>query len=153
MRKSKERINYKFDGRGFTYVNPEFIKEEREKILSMSTEKAIDYLLCNSVWSVAYKKDKWEKEKNGKITVYKQKKHNKVYNDVFCCMVEELSVRTLVLCSDNDPVYTRSVTGTLTYDDGSCEREYPILEREYGDVAIDIMTGGLWNAILGENKS
>lgn len=74
MRKSKERINYKFDGRGFTYVNPEFIKEEREKILSMSTEKAIDYLLCNSVWSVAYKKDKWEKEKNGKITVYKQKK-------------------------------------------------------------------------------
>lgn len=54
----------------------------------------------------------------------------------------------LAICRGREPVYIRSVTGWLAYDDGFTEREEPILEKDYGDEAINIMTEGLWRAIV-----
>ena len=143
MKNSKKnderRINFTYDGNGFVYINPEFIKEEREKILAMAPDGAVDYLLYNSEWSIAYRKDGWQKENIGKTVVYRRTQHIEEYVDILGCMIEERHIETLSIRKNMGPVYVRCVTGTLTYDDGTKEREDPILEMGRGDEAIDVV--------------
>lgn len=149
---NERRINFTYDGNGFVYINPEFIKEEREKILAMTPDGAVDYLLYNSEWSIAYRKDGWQKENIGKTVVYRRTQHIEEYVDILGCMIEERHIETLSIRKNMDPVYVRCVTGMLTYDDGTKEREDPILEMGRGDEAIDVVTWGLWNVIMESDQ-
>lgn len=150
MRNEKERrIDIEYGPEGFVYIDPEYAREEREKILTMTEEEAVDYLLYGSAWSIAYEKSGWKKRKSDKKVIYERKTEDTYHSDYYRCTADETELLILVIENGESPVYTRIVTGTTTYDDGRKECEYPILEREYGDEAIDIMTGGLWRAIVG----
>ena len=150
MRNEKgRRIDIEYGPEGFVYINPEYAREEREKILAMTEEEAVDYLLYQSAWSIAFVKSGWKKRKSDKKVIYERKTEDTYHSDYYRCTADETELLTLVIENDEPTVYTRIVTGTTTYDDGRKECEEPILEREYGDEAIDIMTGGLWRAIVG----
>lgn len=150
--KKARRVNFKYDGEFFVYINPDFIKEEKEKIEGMSTEKAVDYILFESDWSIAFRDTGWKKTRDGHTATYRRERHETYYSRCFENTSEETETRTLKIEPGKTPVYTRSVTGTLTYDDGRKEREEPILEKDYGDEAINIMTGGLWRTIMEEGR-
>lgn len=147
--KKEKRTDFVYGPEGFVYINPEYAREEREKILAMTEEEAVDYLLYGSAWSIAYEKSGWKKRKSGKKIIYERKTEDTYHSDYYRCTAVETELLTLVIENGESPVYTRIVTGTTTYDDGCKEREEPILEKDYGDEAINTMTGGLWRAIVG----
>lgn len=150
MRNEKERrIDIEYGPEELVYINPEYAREERKKILAMTEKEAVDYLLYGSAWSIAFAKSGWKKRKSDKKVVYERKTEDTYHSDYYRCTADETELLTLVIENGESPVYTRIVTGTTTYDDGRKECEEPILEKDYGDEAIDIMTGGLWRAIVG----
>lgn len=148
--KKARRVNFKYDGEFFVYISPDFIKEEKEKIEGMSTEKAVDYILFESDWSIAFRDTGWKKIRDGRTATYRRERHETYYSRCFENTSEETEIRTLKIEPGKTPIYTRSVTGTLTYDDGHVRNEDPIFERAKGREAIDIVTGGLWSVILGK---
>lgn len=70
--KKARRVNFKYDGEFFVYINPDFIKEEKEKIEGMSTEKAVDYILFESDWSIAFRDTGWKKIRDGRTATYRR---------------------------------------------------------------------------------
>lgn len=146
MRNSRsKRINIEYDGSLFVYINPEFIAEEKEKIEEMSEEEAVDYILFGSAWSVAFEGTGWRKTKAGKTATYRNERHEIYHSQHFGNTSDETEIQTLEIRKGKSSVYTRSVTGI----DGRVRSEKPIFEKATGDEAIDIMTGGLWRAIVG----
>lgn len=151
MRNSRsKRINIEYDGSLFVYINPEFIAEEKEKIEEMSEEEVVDYILFGSAWSVAFEGTGWRKTKAGKTATYRNERHEIYHSQHFGNTSDETEIQTLEIRRGKFPVYTRSVTGTITYDDGRVRSEKPIFEKATGDEAIDIVTGGIWRIILGK---
>ena len=153
MKEGKEkRIGFVYGPEGFVYINPEYAETEREKILAMTEEEAVDYLLYQSAWSIAFAKSGWKKRKSDKKVIYERKTEDTYHSDYYRCAATETELLTLVIENGESPVYTRIVTGTTTYDDGRKECEEPILEKDYGDEAINIMTEGLWKTIMEEGR-
>lgn len=92
------------------------------------------------------------REKATKKVIYERKTEDTYHSDYYRCAATETELLTLVIENGESPVYTRIVTGTTTYDDGRKECEEPILEKDYGNEAINTMTGGLWRTIMKEGR-
>ena len=153
MRNEKgRRIDIEYGPEGFVYISSEYAREERKKILAMTEKEAVDYLLYQSAWSIAFAKSGWKKRKSDKKVIYERKTEDTYHSDYYRCTASETELLTLVIENGESPVYTRIVTGTTTYDDGRKECEEPILEKDYGDEAINIMTEGLWKTIMEEGR-
>lgn len=147
-REKRRRIDVEFDGMDFVYVNPEFASEERDRMAGMTLEEKIDYILFGSTWAIAFKNEGWKKAKREKTTVYEQRNEKSGYSRLLKCSIRETEVLTFVIKENTPPVYTRHVTGMLLYDDGTCEPEDPIIETNYGEKALNIMTEGIWYVIF-----
>ena len=93
--KKARRVNFKYDGEFFVYISPDFIKEEKEKIEGMSTEKAVDYILFESDWSIAFRDTGWKKIRDGRTATYRRERHETYYSRCFENTSEETETRTL----------------------------------------------------------
>lgn len=139
-----------WDGTGFVHVSKEFLKEEREKLRQMSYGDAADYLMFDSMWSLALKDRGWEKKHNDGHTTYVRKQHNSKYYRKYGRYVNDYEEEKLEISSNGRKAkYSRTISATVQYDDGSIELTEPSTETAYGEEAINEATEGLWDAILG----
>lgn len=138
-----------WDGTRFVYVNPEFLKEEREKLKQMSYGDAAEYLMFDSAWSIAMKDRGWEKKRIGNRTTYVRTQHNSKYYRRYGRHVDDHEEEKLeISCGGHKAKYSRTISATVRYDDGSVELTDPPAEIAYGEDAINEATEGLWNAIV-----
>lgn len=137
-----------WDGTQFVYINPEFLKEEREKLRQMSYGDAADYLMFDSVWSLALKDRGWKEEHNGSNTTYVRKQHKSKYYRKYGRHVDDYEEEKLEISSNGRKAkYSRTISATVQYDDGTAELTGPSIETAYGEDAINEATEGLWDTI------
>lgn len=138
-----------WDGTRFAYINPEFLKEEREKLRRMSCGDAADYLMFDSAWSLALNDRGWEKKHNDSLTTYVRKQHNSKYYRKYGRHVNDYEEEKLEISSNGRKAkYSRTISATVQYDDGTAELTGPSIETAYGEDAINEATEGLWDAIV-----
>ena len=138
-----------WDGTGFVHVSNEFLKEEREKLRRMSYEDATDYLMFDSAWAIALKDRGWEKKHNDGHTTYVRIQHNSKYYRKYGRHVNDCEEEKLEISSNGRKAkYSRTISATVQYDDGTVELTEPSIETAYGEEAINEATEGLWNAIV-----
>ena len=145
------RIDIEYGPEGFVYINPEYAREEREKMEGMSLEEKIDYLLHDSPLSIGLQDDGWVRIQDGRMTIYRKEDSSSKYSRLFGAAVNETEICVLTIIDGEKAVYTRYVTGFFVYDDGTLAEEEPIFEVDHNDEAMDTMTGGIWRVIYGED--
>ena len=150
MKTSYNTDTFAWDGTRFVYVNPEFLKEEREKLKQISYGDAADYLMFDSAWSFALKDKGWKKKHNDSHTTHVRIQHNSKYYRKYGRHVNDYEEEKLEISSNGRKVkYSRTISTVVQYDDGIVELTEPSVEAAYGEDAINEATEGLRNAILG----
>lgn len=129
-----------WDGTRFVYVNPEFLKEEREKLKQMSYGDAAEYLMFDSAWSIAFKSSGWERRKDGSMIIYHKERHESCYVEDFH---EEASMSQQedFIIEDNGKkvTYRKTTRERIKRDNGDTKRFANNVERLKGGEYIDVM--------------
>lgn len=149
--KKGRRIDIEYGTERFTYINPEYAREEKEKMEGMSLEEKIDYLFHDSALSIGLQDDDWTRIQEERMTIYRKEDSSSKYSQFFGAAVNETEICTLTIIDGKKAVYTRYVTGFFVYDDGTLAEEEPIFEVDHDDEAMNTMTGGLWRVIYGKD--
>lgn len=116
-----------WDGTAF-HPDEEFLNKERERIKEMSDADVVEYILFDSLWSEAFRSEKWERCDS---SVYKLRWHDSDPTR------GRYDFRTLLFNRDGDISYER-LTRTET------ERNAEFLD---GDAAADAATHGAWSLL------
>lgn len=114
-----------WDGTAF-HPDEEFLSRERERIKEMSDADVVEYILFDSLWSEAFRCEKWERCGS---SVYKLRDSDPTRG--------RYDFRTLLFNKDGDISYER-LTRTET------ERNAEFLD---GDAAADAATHGAWSLL------
>lgn len=139
-----------WDGTRFVYVNPEFLKEEREKLRQMSYGDAADYLMFDSMWSIAFRNSGWERRKDGSRIIYHRERHESCYVEDFHEEASMAQEEDFIIDDDGKKVtYRKTTREWIKRDNGDTKTSGPYHETLRGKKAVDEVTEGLRNAILG----
>lgn len=121
-----------WDGTAF-HPDEEFLSRERERIKEMSDADVMEYILFGSLWSEAFRGEKWERCGNDE---YKLR-----WRDSDPAR-GRYDFRTLLFNKDGDISYER-LTRTET------ERDAEFLD---GDAAADATTHGAWSLLTAGGR-
>lgn len=137
-----------WDGRQFTAINPNFLKSEQEKVKKMTYVEAIDYILFDSRWSIAFRNIGWIRKEDDKAVTYTLDRSAFRYYRSRRRYIDGKDKAVLSIDkSGTNPTYKRVIFGTIRYDDGKTVEIAPRVITYSGDDAINEVTGGLWNAL------
>lgn len=139
-----------WDGTQFVYINPEFLKEEREKLRQMSYGDAADYLMFDSMWSIAFRNSGWKRRKDGSRIIYHRERHESCYVEDFHEEASMAQEEDFIISGDGKKVaYRKTTREWIKRDNGDTKASGPYHETLKGKKAVDEVTEGLRNAILG----
>ena len=139
-----------WDGTQFVYINPEFLKEEREKLRQMSYGDAADYLMFDSMWSIAFRNSGWERRKDGSRIIYHRERHESCYVEDFHEEASMAQEEDFIIDGDGKKVkYRKTTREWIKRGNGDTKTSGPYHEMLSGKKAVDEITEGLRKSILG----
>lgn len=150
MRMSYNMDTFSWDGHQIIAINPDFLENERRKVRQMSYLEAADYLMFDSMWSIAFRNSGWERRKDGSRIIYHRERHESCYVEDFHEEASMAQEEDFIIDDDGKKVtYRKTTREWIKWDNGDTKASGPYHETLRGKKAVNEVTEGLWNAILG----